>query len=181
MSAIRMLGCRSQGLAASQQLLELLFSTNLRRMIATLPRWPPAVVRPQAQPNAGSTRHRWLSEGLRTETGHFPEQLYHQVADHTMESLVEKLEAYVEELDFDGDVEYSQGVLTVRLGSRGTYVINKQTPNRQIWMSSPVSGPVRYNFDGGRWVYSRDRHDLVSRLQQELPALCGKDIDLGGC
>ncbi len=31
-----------------------------------------------------------------------------------------------------------QGVLTVKLGQKGTYVINKQTPNRQIWMSSPV-------------------------------------------
>lgn len=31
-----------------------------------------------------------------------------------------------------------QGVMTIKLGSLGTYVINKQTPNRQIWMSSPV-------------------------------------------
>jgi hypothetical protein len=31
-----------------------------------------------------------------------------------------------------------QGVMTIKLGSLGTYVINKQAPNRQIWMSSPV-------------------------------------------
>ncbi len=31
-----------------------------------------------------------------------------------------------------------QGVLTVKLGKLGTYVINKQTPNRQIWWSSPI-------------------------------------------
>ena len=42
-----------------------------------------------------------------------------------------------------------QGVLTVRLGDFGTYVINKQTPNRQIWMSSPLSGPVRYDWGPG--------------------------------
>lgn len=36
-----------------------------------------------------------------------------------------------------------QGVLTLNLGSHGTYVINKQSPNKQIWMSSPLSGPVR--------------------------------------
>lgn len=30
------------------------------------------------------------------------------------------------------------GVLTVKLGQKGTFVINKQTPNRQIWLSSPV-------------------------------------------
>jgi frataxin-like iron-binding protein CyaY len=32
-----------------------------------------------------------------------------------------------------------QGVLTVKLGeSRGTFVVNKQTPNRQIWLASPI-------------------------------------------
>ena len=41
-------------------------------------------------------------------------------------------------------------MLTVRLGELGTYVINKQTPNRQIWMSSPISGPVRYDWAPGQ-------------------------------
>ena len=30
------------------------------------------------------------------------------------------------------------GVLTIKLGPKGTYVINKQTPNRQMWLSSPL-------------------------------------------
>ncbi|MCD7448451.1 hypothetical protein HAX54_042249, partial [Datura stramonium] len=37
-------------------------------------------------------------------------------------------------VDIDG---FDNEVLTLKLGSLGTYVINKQTPNRQIWMSSP--------------------------------------------
>lgn len=33
---------------------------------------------------------------------------------------------------------HQSGVLTVKLGGDlGTYVINKQTPNKQIWLSSP--------------------------------------------
>ena len=32
------------------------------------------------------------------------------------------------------------GVLTLKLpSSKGTYVINKQPPNKQIWLSSPTS------------------------------------------
>lgn len=31
------------------------------------------------------------------------------------------------------------GVLTLKLGDKGTYVINKQPPNKQIWLSSPIS------------------------------------------
>ena len=31
------------------------------------------------------------------------------------------------------------GVLTLALGpGKGTYVLNKQAPNRQLWLSSPV-------------------------------------------
>jgi len=31
-----------------------------------------------------------------------------------------------------------QGVLTLQLGKPGTYVINKQAPNKQVWWSSPI-------------------------------------------
>ena len=33
---------------------------------------------------------------------------------------------------------FQNQVLTLKVGPLGTYVINKQTPNRQIWLSSPV-------------------------------------------
>ena len=43
----------------------------------------------------------------------------------------------------------ADGVLTVNLGGeQGIYVINKQTPNRQIWLSSPLSGPKRLDMWG---------------------------------
>jgi frataxin len=35
-------------------------------------------------------------------------------------------------------LKFKNQVLTLRLGDFGTYVVNKQTPNRQIWLSSPV-------------------------------------------
>lgn len=38
------------------------------------------------------------------------------------------------------------GVLTIVFPPRGTYVLNKQPPNKQIWLSSPVSGPKRYDY-----------------------------------
>lgn len=62
----------------------------------------------------------------------------------------------------------------------GTYVINKQPPNKQIWLSSPISGPKRYDYvvisEGqdskqdtatGGWVYLRDGTYLNEILQQE--------------
>ncbi len=71
--------------------------------------------------------------------GSDPDARYHREADHTLDVLFEEFERMIEEADVeDGDIELSQGVLTLKLGALGTYVINKQAPNRQLWMSSPV-------------------------------------------
>lgn len=38
------------------------------------------------------------------------------------------------------------GVLNLDFSPAGTYVFNKQPPNKQIWLSSPISGPKRYDY-----------------------------------
>ena len=70
---------------------------------------------------------------------------YHAAADATLADLMDALEGWVDAgpaaavLGGDADVEYATGVLTLRLGAgHGTYVLNKQAPNKQIWFSSPV-------------------------------------------
>ena len=66
-------------------------------------------------------------------------------------------------------------MLTVSFGAQGTYVINKQTPNQQIWLSSPTSGPKRYDYDttARAWVYSHDSIPLHTRLTDEITTLLG--------
>ncbi|KAG5969854.1 hypothetical protein E4U55_001951, partial [Claviceps digitariae] len=38
------------------------------------------------------------------------------------------------------------GFLTIDIEGVGTYVLNKQPANKQIWLSSPISGPARFDF-----------------------------------
>ena len=48
------------------------------------------------------------------------------------------------------DVNYSSGVMKVDFvddQGKKTYVLNKQAPNKQLWLSSPFSGPQRYEYD----------------------------------
>ena len=52
--------------------------------------------------------------------------------------------------DEESDVTLASGVLTLSLEGHGTYVINKQSPNRQIWLSSPISGPSRFDYNQAR-------------------------------
>jgi frataxin len=78
-------------------------------------------------------------------------------------------------------------VLTLKFPPNGTYVINKQPPNKQIWLSSPITGPKRYDYavwsegqdskegtGAGAWVYLRDGTTLGELLETEL------GIDLSG-
>eukprot|EP00262_Sarcandra_glabra_P016369 TRINITY_DN5311_c0_g1_i2.p1 TRINITY_DN5311_c0_g1~~TRINITY_DN5311_c0_g1_i2.p1 ORF type:complete len:200 (+),score=21.10 TRINITY_DN5311_c0_g1_i2:122-721(+) len=109
------------------------------------------------------------------------EDEFHRLADATMHDLQEKLEEYCDCIEIDGlDIDYSSDVLTLKLGSLGTYVLNKQTPNRQIWLSSPVSGPSRFDWDreSRGWIYRRTKANLLQLLESELEQLCGKPINL---
>lgn len=65
----------------------------------------------------------------------------------------------------------------------GTYVINRQTPNKQIWLSSPTSGPKRYDLildNGGYWIYKHDGVTLHQLLQEEISKIA-KDVDFKTC
>ncbi|XP_028066277.1 frataxin, mitochondrial-like [Camellia sinensis] len=109
------------------------------------------------------------------------EDEFHKLADSTIHDLLEKLEEYGDSVDIDGfDIDYGNQVLTVKLGTLGNYVLNKQTPNRQIWLSSPVSGPSRFDWDqdAQAWVYRRTKANLVEVLKNELEHLCGQPINL---
>lgn len=72
-------------------------------------------------------------------------------------------------------------MLSISFPPNGTYILNKQPPNKQVWLSSPLSGPKRFDWvvsgesmhqkEGsgqGEWVYLRDGTTLISLLNKEL-------------
>ncbi len=68
------------------------------------------------------------------------------------------------------DVDLEGGILTIELASGSQYVINKQAPNREIWMSSPLSGAKHFYFDEEKntWIDTRDGGNLYDLLSSEL-------------
>ncbi|XP_021007750.1 frataxin, mitochondrial [Mus caroli] len=109
------------------------------------------------------------------------ETAYERLAEETLDSLAEFFEDLADKpytLE-DYDVSFGDGVLTIKLGGDlGTYVINKQTPNKQIWLSSPSSGPKRYDWTGKNWVYSHDGVSLHELLARELTKALNTKLDL---
>ena len=75
------------------------------------------------------------------------ENSYLKLTNETLESISDKFNELIEDHEklAGGDTTLSDGVLTVKLSQFGVYVLNKQTPNKQLWLSSPVSGPYRYD------------------------------------
>ncbi len=91
---------------------------------------------------------------------------YVALADEALDNILEKADELSDERD-DVEVELSSGVLTLKT-PEGTWVLNKQVPNRQLWLSSPVSGPCRYEYVEGTWTHTRDGSSLSELLEREL-------------
>jgi frataxin len=123
---------------------------------------------------------------------------FHERADHYLGELLQRLEEAQEKdpgIEVDYSVSYNlrirrhvkkvanqlqAGVLEVT-AKENTFVLNKQPPNKQIWLSSPISGPKRFDWvvsqegmhfkEGGGigdWVYLRDGSSLTEILRKEL-------------
>ena len=133
---------------------------------------------------AAAGRARALA-GSGPSGGEFGDVDFHREADEVLEMILETFEDLLESPAGEGlagetDVTLAAGVLELKLGDRGTYVLNKQAPNRQIWMSSPVSGPLRYDYHtpSGNWVYTHDGSFLHLRLEEELEGLLGVPVEM---
>ncbi|XP_072244723.1 frataxin, mitochondrial [Leuresthes tenuis] len=123
----------------------------------------------------------WRGEVTPVQKSNLSEAAYEKLADETLDALADYFEDLTDEVftGADYDVVFSSGVLTVKIGGdHGTYVINKQTPNKQIWLSSPTSGPKRYDWTGERWVYIHDAIGLHQLLSKEFSIIFNRDINL---
>lgn len=100
-------------------------------------------------------------------------------ADNFLEDLMENLEVLETTAGPEFEIDYAMGVLTLVLNEETTYVLNKQRPNRQVWMSSPTSGPRRFELDEDfeTWLCVRSRENLLGIMKAELQILA-PDVEL---
>jgi frataxin len=111
------------------------------------------------------------------------ESEYHTVADETLEDIQDAVEMALEDRSPTDpyEVVFASGVLSMTLPPHGTWVLNKQTPNQQIWWSSPLSGPRRYEYVDGEWVFTRDESHSMTLKQamvDEFQQIYGTTLDL---
>jgi frataxin len=101
------------------------------------------------------------------------------------ESLADKtfvrLQAAIENAGGELDAEFVNGILTIETESGGKYLLNRHAPNRQIWLSSPVSGAWHFAWNEERqvWISTRGSERLEALLGRELSEAAGEAIELG--
>lgn len=96
---------------------------------------------------------------------------FYELAHSYLDNMFNKLDSN-DKIPFD-NIDYSQGVLNFTLNKNKHYVLNIQRPNRQIWLSSPLSGPQRYEYEhiNNQWLNIRNKVELNFLLTDEINKL----------
>lgn len=94
-----------------------------------------------------------------------------------LEELAERMYA-CEPLE-DADIAISDGVLSVGLADGAQFVINRQEPLRQIWLSSP-EGPARFDYapSMNTWHHESTGDELIGVLNGILSRRLGTAVRL---
>ena len=90
------------------------------------------------------------------------------------DAALNRLADMAEVIDDDGgvDIELADGILTVTLQNGKQFLINRHKPSQQLWLSSPLSGGLHFDYDETEkaWVLEDGRR-LDTLLKAELEIL----------
>ena len=74
----------------------------------------------------------------------------------------------IEEKDASGNIDIDlKGELVNITTENGVFVINRQLSLKEIWLSSPVSGPHHFAYNGNCWI-SKTGEELFAVLSRDL-------------
>lgn len=101
---------------------------------------------------------------------HFDDRATKEI-DNIAEEIEKQDKNCLIDVDFAGDVLHLETEF-------GEYVINKHRVMKQIWLSSPISGPYHFDLhENGRWISAKNS-DFRKILQNELSEKTGYEFKL---
>ena len=98
------------------------------------------------------------------------ESEFHRAVD----AVLARIEAAVESSDAL-DVDLEAGILTVTCGDGTRVIVNRQTPNREIWVAAR-SGGFHFAFRDGAWRDTRSGDELFASLARVIERQSGAPI-----
>jgi len=92
---------------------------------------------------------------------------FHRAVDATLA----RIEAAVESSDAL-DVDLEAGILTVTCPDGSRIIVNRQTPNREIWVAAR-SGGFHFAWRDGEWRDTRSGDELFASLARVIASQAG--------
>ena len=97
----------------------------------------------------------------------------HQRAD----ALLLKLQEQLDEVDAEIDSELASGILTLTFETASKIIINRQTPNRELWVAAK-SGGFHFRYVSPTWVDTRSGQSLEQLLSRVISEQAGSRIEI---
>ena len=98
------------------------------------------------------------------------ESEFHGAVDAVLARIESSLEA-----EEDLDVDLESGILTVTCEDGSRVIVNRQTPNREIWVAAR-SGGFHFKWRDGAWHDTRSGDELFAALARILASQAGENI-----
>ena len=94
------------------------------------------------------------------------ESEFHQAVD----AILARIETAAEAADLDSDLE--AGILTLECPDASRIIVNRQTPNREIWVAAR-SGGFHFALREGEWRDTRTGEELFASLARVIESQAG--------
>ena len=95
------------------------------------------------------------------------ESEFHRAVD----AILARIESSLEDAD-DLDVSLESGILDVECPDGSRVIVNRQTPNREIWVAAR-SGGFHFRFEDGAWRDTRSGQELFASLASVIESQSG--------
>lgn len=101
------------------------------------------------------------------------ESEFHEAVDAALARVERAIEG-ADALDFDMD----GGILTIECPDGSRIIVNRQTPNREIWVAAR-SGGFHFRWRDGAWRDTRGEREFFAALAEIIAAQADERVDFG--
>jgi len=98
------------------------------------------------------------------------------LSDLTLNRLADSLESS----DAEGllEVELASGTLNITCPNGQQFVVNRHGPSQQMWLSSPLSGGLHFDYDEEAKAWTlKDGRRLETLLKAEIETLASEEAE----
>ena len=91
------------------------------------------------------------------------------------DALFADIEDQIDEGGWDFDCQCSGNVLTLEADDGSQIIVNRHTPNQELWIAAK-SGGYHFAERDGQWLATRDGSEFFAVLSEALSAAAGEEV-----